>query len=321
MAAAIQAGVRTPSGNLLSLETPLSEFFPYEDHMSSGPAPFSATPRSPNDKEYYAAIKLKHLFMMGAGMSWDETYESDPVKSSFMPMLYGVGHDDMVSFALRAPMVEAPGMVFDYSGGNTMFMMAMLRKIFSTTPDYDKKLLFGPLGMNSALFERDPTGAIIGCSYSHMEPEDMLKLGYLYLNDGVWNGNRILPEHWVERAQTLSDTLTTPGNKTTYDDLKSEGTWSNASFWLNKPTYGNWTDKTGAHQTVWGPEMKKSPSDLFFAAGHYGQLILIIPSEDMVIVRTAHDSKYWDNDVSPIINKIDPLVSSAISCFKDWQKR
>jgi len=115
--------------------------------------------------------------------------------------------------------------------------------------------------MHHTLMEPDASGTFVGSSYIYASARDYARFGLLYLNDGVWNGERILPEGWVKKTTTAP-----AANK-----LKNYG----YQFWLNGFDDSNTTEKAY-------PGM---PDDLFMADGYGGQRIYIIPSRQLVIVR------------------------------------
>ncbi|MEM7494256.1 MAG: hypothetical protein AAF296_12815, partial [Pseudomonadota bacterium] len=121
--------------------------------------------------------------------------------------------------------------------------------------------LFDPIGMN-AQPEFDPAGTYLGGSNIWASAHDFAKFGYLYLRDGVWEGERLLPEGWVDFART-------PGPD---QNIKVYG----AGFWLALPE--------GQETTL--PRARKTPPfDVFAGNGSEGQTISIVPSRDLVIVR------------------------------------
>ena len=126
----------------------------------------------------------------------------------------------------------------------------------------------------------------------------MAKLGQLYLQNGSYQGKQLIDIDWVKSAQTVSPPAML--KDTSIESIKAEGVYSARALWLNQEVQG------------FGPEFKNSPKDMYFAAGHYGQLIIIIPSENMVIARTGHDEEYW--------SKIDPFVSKTIACMNQEKK-
>jgi CubicO group peptidase (beta-lactamase class C family) len=113
--------------------------------------------------------------------------------------------------------------------------------------------------MTSALFEFDEAGTPMGASWMFATPHDWARFGLLYLNDGVANGRRILPEGWV--AYSASPT--------------PQAEWGyGAGFWTNRGT-----DPGSRRRQSWG-----MPADAFFALGNSGQIVLVVPSARLVIV-------------------------------------
>jgi len=112
-----------------------------------------------------------------------------------------------------------------------------------------RRLFFKPLGMD-AQPEFDPAGTYLGGSNVWASARDYAKFGYLYLRDGVWDGARLLPEGWVDQARSPA-----PGSNADFYGM---------GFWLTP---------------AW--------EDAFYAQGHEGQTIWIVPSRDLVIVRLA----------------------------------
>jgi CubicO group peptidase (beta-lactamase class C family) len=115
--------------------------------------------------------------------------------------------------------------------------------------------------MRSAVWETDASGTFIGSSYLYATARDYARFGLLYLNDGVWQGERILPEGWV----AYSTTPTAAAPKGRYG----------AHFWLNGGKDSNPADRM----------YPRLPGDTFFARGYQGQTIAIIPSRQVVVVR------------------------------------
>jgi CubicO group peptidase (beta-lactamase class C family) len=115
--------------------------------------------------------------------------------------------------------------------------------------------------MRSAVFETDATGMYNGGSSLFASARDWARLGLLYLNDGVWEGERILPEGWVAYS-------TTPAPAAEKGDY-------GAQIWLNKGPQGK----------PEGRPFPNLPQDLFYFEGYQGQFVGIIPSHRLVVVR------------------------------------
>ena len=113
------------------------------------------------------------------------------------------------------------------------------------------------------------------------------------MNHGKWNNQTILPEEWIEKTLQVSPGYLADG--TIVRDITDDGVYG-GSIWLNKEV------KKG-----FGRPYPTSPEDMFMALGHYGQLIIVLPTEKMIIARTGYDQEYN--------SKVDEFVSRALSCF------
>lgn len=252
------------------------------------------------DAADFSDITLGHLIEMTSGFEWDESYESAVSDSSVLAMLYRDGARDMALFALNQPLVAAHGTRWNYSGGNANIVMAALRHALGDR--YDRMpwdFLSEPLGLKGPMVvEQDQSGTFVGSSYVYMTPRDMARFGQLYLDGGIADGRRLLPAGWVEAARALVPAQTRLELGADYVDyINREGLYSRRGFWLN-------LDVTGLAK-----QFPTAPDDMFFAAGHYGQLIIMLPSHRLVIARTGHDAEYW--------SRIDTFVSRAVACFAD----
>lgn len=221
------------------------------------------------------AIQIDHLLRMSSGLDWSEGYESSPLKSSVLAMLYTRGRHDMAAFAASQDLAHPPGTHWYYSSGTTNLLTAILKNAYQEKfEDLIFNRLFKSVGMRFTTLERDGAGTPVGSSYLYTTGRDLARFGYLYLHDGVWQGRRILPEKWVRYTTTMA-----PAYYTT--DLAKEDFKDNpgAQWYLNLgiPERGQpqpWPD---------------APADTFAALGHWGQSLIVIPSLDIVAVRLADD--------------------------------
>ena len=204
-------------------------------------------------------ISLDNLLHSNSGLQWEENYtKASPVTI----MLFKKG--DMAKAAIRYRIRYKPGTFFQYSGGTTNILSYIIRqKTGDSYYNFPHKELFIKTGMHSAVMETDASGTYVGSSYCYASARDWARFGLLYLNDGVINGERILPEGWVNYTTTPSK-----GAK-----LGQYG----AQFWLNAGAPGNPSERTY-------PDV---PTDCFWADGFAGQNVWIIPSKKLVIVRLS----------------------------------
>ncbi|MNX40053.1 6-aminohexanoate-dimer hydrolase [compost metagenome] len=219
-------------------------------------------------------ITTNDLLHMNSGLEWEEDYSkiSDVTKMLFQA-------EDMTRVQLEKPALFKPNTHWNYSSGTSNLLSGILRKQFKTHQEYLDfwyTHLIDKIGMNSMLIETDMAGNYVGSSYGWATTRDWAKFGLLYLHKGNWNGEQILNESWVK--------YTTIPTKT------SNGQYG-AHFWLNA---------SGRY--------KDAPRDLFSCNGFQGQMIFIIPSENLVIVRMGLKE-------DPAIN-FNALLRGIISSIK-----
>jgi CubicO group peptidase (beta-lactamase class C family) len=216
-------------------------------------------------------ITLDQLLRMSGGLKFDETYEPLHDVTDMLYRSY-----DFAACAAEKPLEVEPDGKWYYSSGTANIIARIVRraaeKDYPRYYDFMKKELFAKVGMHSAVAEPDASGTFVGSSYMFAAPRDWARFGLLYLQEGVWEGERILPEGWVKYS-------TTPTPKA------PQGQYG-ALFWLNAGTESNPKDR------VW----PNAPRDAFAARGYQEQSVVIIPSKKLVIVRFGATSvrNAWD---------------------------
>jgi CubicO group peptidase (beta-lactamase class C family) len=210
-----------------------------------------------------ATINYDELLRMRSGLEFDESYAnplSDVVQMLFIePAAAG--------FAVSKELEDTPGSHFSYNSGTSNILSAAIRNLSGSRTAYLTKpteLLFRPLGIASAVIETDPDGYFIASSFMHAAARDWAKIGQLFLQDGVWNGKRLLPEGWV-------------GYSTSPAAEDPNGIYG-AHWWLDLP--GS-RDEDGNLRD----DIPAVPEDAYFALGHDGQSMTVIPSRQLVVVR------------------------------------
>jgi CubicO group peptidase (beta-lactamase class C family) len=181
-------------------------------------------------------------------------------------MLYN--ENDMSGFAIKKRIKNKPGTRFNYSSGTTNILSHIIRKAIGDADYYHfpYRELFYRTGMLNTVMEVDAAATFVGSSYCFATARDWARFGLLYMNDGIWNGERILPEGWVNFTITPTKAQGKP----------AEARYG-AQWWLNK-------NKTADRRSRKYPDV---PEDCFMCQGHEGQYIWIIPSEKLVVVRLA----------------------------------
>lgn len=198
-------------------------------------------------------IKIDDLLRMSSGLAWEEDYGklSDVTRMLFQS-------DDMGQAALDQKSIAPAGTLWNYSSGTTNALAKYMRRYFDDVHQYTQfgyDELIDAIGMYSMLIEPDVSGTFVASSYGWASTRDWGRFGQLYLQKGNWNGRRIFAPEWV-------DYITTP-------TLDADGAYG-AHFWLNK-----------------SDTLPDVPRDMYSANGHDGQYVYIIPSRDLVVVRTG----------------------------------
>ena len=186
-------------------------------------------------------ITIEHLLTMSSGLSWIEAIHDG----------IGFSSDDPVQYILDRPMVAAPGEEFNYNSGNAHLLSAILQNVTGqSTLNYAQEKLFDYLGIDNLSWDIDAQGIYFGGHGLSLCSQDMAKFGFLYLNNGTWDGYQVIPEDWVEASIT----------KYTYTVDSADYGYL---FWLY-------------------PEF-----DHYAAQGFMGQRILIFPKYDFIAIVTS----------------------------------
>jgi CubicO group peptidase (beta-lactamase class C family) len=203
-------------------------------------------------------IALDNLLHMNSGMSWNEDYGN---LSDVTVMLHREG--DMGGYTAQKPLDHPPGRNWKYSSGTTNLVCFILRSSFSSDADYyryPREALFNKTGMKSAVFEIDASGTFVGSSYVYATMRDYARFALLYLNRGNWMGEQLLPPDWIDYTVSPAE--------------GSEGKYG-AFFWLNL-----------------SGDQPDAPRDTYMCKGHDGQYIFIIPSKQLIVIRTGYSKQH-----------------------------
>ncbi|HEX9257977.1 MAG TPA: serine hydrolase, partial [Acidimicrobiales bacterium] len=207
----------------------------------------------PEWRDDRAAITLQHLLTMTPGLRFAEDYVDASV-SDCIAMLFGEGKEDTAAYAAALPLDHQPGTFWNYSSGTTNIVSRIVGQVVGGEAGMRKLLmrdLFGTLGMHTAVPTFDAAGTFVGSSFVNASARDFARFGYLYLRDGIWQGDRLLPVGWRDHART--PTLSVP---------PEEDFGYGAHWWL-------WRDEPGS----------------LAAHGYEGQYVIVLPHRDLVLVR------------------------------------
>jgi len=203
-------------------------------------------------------IKIKHLLTMSGGLQWNE-WDVSVSESNHDVILFNQSSNP-VSYLLSKPLITQPGTTFYYNGGGVDLLGQIVKN--ATGEDikaFSKTNLFSRLGITNYFWQTlSPSG--ITCCHGdiYITPRDMAKLGYLYLNDGVWDGTRIISSEWIR--------------KSVENHISPGVTWADGYgyLWWLRDYIANGKSYSSYRAEGWG-----------------GQMIIMIPDEKMVVVFTG----------------------------------
>ena len=231
---AMITGIAVKEGYIKSAQQKVIDFFP-EARIAPG-------------EEAKRDMTVEHLLTMTCGLSEDLEVNGDERAA----LRAALEEDTGLAIFERAPLEVAPGEVYRYSGTCYQLLVGLIaRATGQNVFDYAQEKLFGPLGITSAAWERAYDGQPYGAGDLSLSTHDMLRFGYLLLNEGRWEGREILPADWIAQARAKND--------------KPNG----VGFMI-------WNDR-------WNPGL-----ECFELRGADGQFIMMFPSLDMVVARTGH---------------------------------
>lgn len=225
-------------------------------------------------------ITIRHLLNMSSGLrfpSHRDSVVSVPI-SQLTHMYVYTGSINVFDFAVNRPLEFAPGTMGLYRNSDPLTLGYILRNTVEAEGrnywTWPQEELFDKIGIRRQVLETDRFGNFIMSGYDFGTARNWARIGLLYLNDGVWNGERLLPEGFAEFARTP------------------------APAWP-KPEYGGmfWLNKVGTYAL---------PDDAYYAAGAGGQVTIIVPSMNLVVVRMGHSdgSAYMAESLNKALTKL-----------------
>jgi CubicO group peptidase (beta-lactamase class C family) len=233
-------GIAIEQGKIRDVNTSLYKLLPGFPHLE--------------DREY-KNLSLYHLLTMTAGFQMNEQER--------------MMSDDRIGYALKRELIHEPGEVFQYDGGSTEILAAVIRDATGMHADkYAAMHLFGPLGIQDYNWDAHrQNGYPLTSGSLTMTPREMLRIGLMVLNDGMWNGVQVVSSEWIRKSTSAHTESHIPGDHYGYQ------------WWRITITSGG------------------RDFDAIWANGWGSQFIFILPELDMVIVTTGYnyeDERSWD---------------------------
>lgn len=248
-------GIAIDEGYLESVEKPVLDIFP-ERSVANLDA----------NKE---AMTVEHLLTMTAGLESHDSY-----LYGWSGLLKMIESEDWVQFVLDLPMAEKSGTRFEYCNGATFLLSAIIQQTTGVTAyEFAKGHLFYPLGITDVYWPSNPQGITYGFGELRIRPSDMAKIGYLYLNNGMWEDKQIISSEWIE-ASTRKHVSATLQDGYGYQ-------W--------------WIDSSGN----------------YMALGYGWQYLHVVPEQNLVVVFTSNLYESMDTDSKTLLNMF--IIPAAIS--------
>jgi CubicO group peptidase (beta-lactamase class C family) len=227
-------------------------------------------------------MTLEHLLTMTTGFEWDEWQY--PYTDTRNGLIRAITSGDFVQYMLDLPVESVPGTVWTYCTGASHLLSAILEEVTNqSTLAFAQDYLFDPLGISSVYWGSDSQGVYFGGSELYLKPRDMAKFGLLFLNNGTWDGQQIVPNEWVlNSTSTLYHQFS--------DDYNGYG-----YQWWTWPSLGG----------------------VYYASGLYQQKIIVVPEHDLVVVFTADLREGADPEPALLYHFILPaVVDETNTAFK-----
>ena len=246
-------GIAIDQGYIGSVEDPLSDYLP------------QVLAQSDTRKQQ---ITLKHLLTHTSGLEWYEWGNGYTNWSEFQSA------PNWVDYILGRTLIYTPGTQFAYSTGNTHLLTAALEAATGmSAQEYARINLFEPLGITNFQWDTDPQGITDGGNGLHLSTRDAARFGLLFLQNGQWQGEQIVPAEWVATSTTIQN------------GGAGDGTGSYCYQWWRRVYHA------GGYDTYTPPYGERG-FDVYYALGHGGQFLFVVPEIDLVCAITANTGTY-----------------------------
>lgn len=232
-------GIAQAQGHIGPVSTPLHVLLPQYGEL-----------RTPER----SVVTLEHLLTMSAGLQWKEIGSSPSWRDTERHLHRA---RDAVRKVVARPVISVPGSRFNYHSGATLVLAALIEQATGKPLEsYAREMLFAPLGIDHLVWKADWRGRAMPGLGLRMRPRDLLKIGQLLLNNGVWEGRSVVPSAWVA---ALQQPLVSTG-----DGMQYSYQW-----WVS---------------AMVGPN---TPPPWLAAFGKGGQRLFVVPSLELTVVLTS----------------------------------
>ena len=235
---------------------------------------YTLFPSGTDDSLHRENLTVEHLLTMTAGFSWEEW--DIPYGQSTNSYTRMVNSDNWIQYTLNQPVVHSPGTTFEYNTGLSGLMAVILRNSTGQRVDhYARDKLFHYIGIDTCIWRLSPMGVHMTGNGLELRPRDMAKFGWLYAQNGVWEGRTVVPSSWIQES------------------FQQHTTFPNGLAYGYQRWMAPITDSQG------------NPIHIPYALGWGGQFIFVSQENNLVIVITANDDiNVYDSYIDEIMNLI-----------------
>jgi len=227
-------GIAINEGLITSVEDPVFTYFPNQTFE--------------NPSDFKSKLKVKYLLTMTAGFEWSEDGNYGAPYDSYSQMKKS---DNAINYIMNKPVTTEPGTAFYYNTGASYLLSGLItQKTRKPSSEYVFEKILQPIGIKDYYWLIDRQGIALGGSALLLKTEDLAKFGYLYLNNGRWGDQQLIPEAYIKESTALS--IETPNGLAGHDGYGYQ-------WWMNS-------------------------SKGYSGRGFRGQYLFIIPEENIVAV-------------------------------------
>lgn len=258
-------GIAIDKGYIESIDQKVSDFLPelLKDDIESGKLTWT----------------IEHLLTMSVGSQWDE-FSGE----SFWDM---IGSNDWIDYTISQPLTDEPGETYKYNSGASHLLSVIIERATGmSTKEFADEYLFSQIGIKTGVLDyywlTDPDGYYTGGHGIDIEPIELTKFGYLFLNGGKWEGNQVISREWVETSTLFQI-------DTNYSEVVGLGNYG-FLWWVDE---FEWNGQTVPY---------------YYAGGARGQHLYVIPTFDFIVQFTG----WLPNDANATIY-LDQLINQYIA--------